>query len=292
MTDSPSTPPSTEDPALPVGQRLLLHNNRLMGVAAAAMIVALALWLAFTPGGLLGKADAVGYAVCHRIEARSFFFPDGRQLPMCARCSGTFIGVLVGVLTPGLILRRRRAGLFPPLGMMLLMLGLSAWWAVDGANSFARLLPYDLPRLYEPTNFLRLTTGMLHGITMGSLFLPIFNASLWADVRAERTLDRVWQLLLLYVAGAALIAMVWSRWAIFLYPLALVSALGATTVLVMVNTVIVATILGQENSAHSWREALPLIFLGVVVTVAMIGAIDAVRFAMFGTWGGFVFPTA
>ena len=25
-------------------------------------------WLLNTPGGLLGKADAIGYAVCHRID--------------------------------------------------------------------------------------------------------------------------------------------------------------------------------------------------------------------------------
>ena len=32
----------------------------------------LAIWLGFTPDGTLGKADAVGYAVCHRIDVRSF----------------------------------------------------------------------------------------------------------------------------------------------------------------------------------------------------------------------------
>ena len=33
-------------------------------------------WLANTPAGLLGKADAIGYAVCHRIDVRSFLLGD------------------------------------------------------------------------------------------------------------------------------------------------------------------------------------------------------------------------
>lgn len=35
------------------------------------------------PGGLLDKADKVGYAVCHRITIRSFLIGE-RQMPLCA----------------------------------------------------------------------------------------------------------------------------------------------------------------------------------------------------------------
>src|SRR5207244_2968584 len=143
--------------------RLFAPSNRLTWLAAAALMIALVLWISFTPNGILGKADAVGYAVCHRITVRSFLFPDGRQLPMCARCTGTFIGVLVGLLGPGLLFRRRHAGMFPSTRIVIVMLLFSAYWALDGANSFGFLLPFNVPHLYEPTNFLRLTTGMFHG---------------------------------------------------------------------------------------------------------------------------------
>ena len=45
-------------------------------------------WLAYTPPGLLGKADAIGYSVCHRIAVRSFMLGD-RQVPLCARCKSS-----------------------------------------------------------------------------------------------------------------------------------------------------------------------------------------------------------
>jgi len=292
-SDAQPADPESAEPAAGFSPLAWLFdpNNRLTWVATTAMVIALALWVSFTPSGLMGKADAIGYAVCHRITVRSFAFPDGRQLPMCARCSGTFLGVLVGLLGPGLLFKQRRAGLFPPLGVMAVMLTLSLWWAVDGTNSFARLLPYDLPQLYPPTNFLRLVTGMMHGITMGSLLLPVANATLWAEPYAERTLKGIWQYLILLGIGVALIGMVLSGLGVFLYPLALLSAGGAASILVVVNTVMVTTLMGRENTAHTLREAIPLIFFGVALTVSLIGVIDALRFIMFGTWDGFVFPT-
>jgi uncharacterized membrane protein len=287
----PSPAPATpEREARSPARRLFAPENRRLWIAAVVLIVALALWLSFTPGGLLGKADAVGYAVCHRIEARSFHFPGGRPLPMCARCSGTFLGVLVGLLTPGLVFRRRRAGLFPPIPVMAVMLAMSGWWAFDGANSFAHMLPGRVPRLYAPTNFLRLATGMVHGITMGGLVLPIFNATLWADATPGRTIESLGEWLLMIGIGALLVAMMLSGLAIFLYPLAILSAAGTMAVLAAINTVIVTITLGQENRASTLLQALPMIFLGLVVTLAMTGAIDALRHAAFGTWDGFVIP--
>lgn len=263
---------------------------RLSWVAAVVLLVVVAVWAYFTPSGLLGRADAIGYAVCHRIVVRSFVFPDGRQLPMCARCSGTFLGVLIGLLGPGLILRRRHAGLFPPPAILAVLIGFSVLWAFDGANSFAHLLPPAIPRLYTPTNFLRLLTGTLHGITMGSLLLPVLNAVLWADVTPERTIEHAGHLLILLGAGGIMIGLMMSGLAVFLYPLALLSAVGVVSILGTVCTVLLTSLLGYENKARSLREALPLILSGLTLAFIMIGGMDALRFAMFRTWEGFVFP--
>ena len=35
---------------------------------------------------------------CHQLSERSFFY-RGRQFPLCARCTGTFIGYYFGLLT-------------------------------------------------------------------------------------------------------------------------------------------------------------------------------------------------
>src|SRR5688572_2741843 len=287
----PEKPAGTPPPELTFSQRLSAPSSRLTWIAAATLLIALVLWVSFTPGGILGKADAVGYAVCHRITVRSFAYEEGgRQLPMCARCTGTFIGVLVGLLGPGLLFRRRHAGMWPTWPIMLVMIALSAFWAFDGANSFTFLIPSDkIPHLYQPGNFLRLLTGTAHGITMGSLILPIANASLWADVTPKRTLNSFWEYMVLLGIGAVMMAMILSEQPIFMYPLGLISAVGAMSILSVVNTVLMATILRQENQARTLREALPLIMFGFAMTTSLIGMIDAMRFAMFGSWDGFVF---
>jgi uncharacterized membrane protein len=291
VAPSPKAPagPSSQEPSL--SQRITTSTSRLTWIAAATLLIALVMWVSFTPDGILGKADAVGYAVCHRITVRSFAYTDeGRQLPMCARCTGTFIGVLIGLLGPGLLFRRRHAGMWPSMPIMVVMIALSAFWAFDGANSFTFLIPSDkIPHLYQPGNFLRLLTGTAHGITMGSMILPIANASLWADVTTKRTLNSFWEYLALLGIGAVMMAMILSEQPIFMYPLGLISAVGAMSILSVVNTVLMATILRQENQARSLREALPLIMFGFAMTTSLIGMIDAMRFAMFGTWDGFVF---
>lgn len=266
-----------------------LPRGTLLAGLILLLVLAAFLWL--TPAGLIGKADAVGYAVCHRITVRSFLFPDGRQLPMCARCSGTFVGVLIGLLGPALIFGRRRSAGFPPLPALGLMLAFSAWWAFDGANSFTWLLPDDLgiPRLFAPSNFLRVTTGMFHGVTMGGLVLPVVNAVLWKDANRSPIIENLWQLLGLYAFGITLIVAFLSGYPVFLYPLAILSGIGAISILSSAMLVLVVSFRHTENRALSVFDALPDLFLALTFALLMIGGIDAMRYAAFGSWGGFEF---
>lgn len=287
-----ATPTSPDE--TPLISRLLAPTNRLTWIAAGALLIVLTVWLFLTPAGILGKADAIGYAVCHRITIRSFAFPDGRQLPLCARCSGTFLGVLVGMFGPGLIFRRRRAAMFPPIALLLALVGFSALWAFDGANSYTFLLEasgLQVPHLYMPSNLLRVITGMGHGITMGSLLLPVFNSMLWADPQPERTLKSIWELLALLGIGGLMVGAILSGLGVFLYPLAVLSSLGVVAVLGGIGTVVAATILRRDNQSRTLADALPLILLGLTLALAMIGVIDAMRYLATGTWdAAFISP--
>jgi uncharacterized membrane protein len=40
---------------------------------------------------------AVGSVICHQLPERSFFF-DGRQLPVCARCTGLYLSGAAGLV--------------------------------------------------------------------------------------------------------------------------------------------------------------------------------------------------
>ena len=247
-------------------------------------VTACVAFLIVTPGGLLFKADMVGYAVCHRITSHSFTIA-GRQLPLCARCSGTFFGALIGIFGQAVVLRRRRAAEFPPPFVVVILAGFILLWAADGLNSYVTLFPNG-PYLYEPQNWLRLTTGALNGLTMSTLVYPVFNFTLWRRPASERAIRNLRDLGVLLLLEAGMVGLVLARWSFLLYPLALLSALGVLTLLTSVNSMLVLIIVRRENVVDTWREGVVPLLAGFTVSLIQIGAIDVVRYVLTGTLEG------
>ncbi len=236
-----------------------------------------------TPGGLLDKTDMIGYAVCHRITARSFIIA-GRQLPLCARCTGTFIGALVGLFGQAVVLRRRRAAEFPPLRILIFLIGFMALWAADGLNSYMTLI--GGPHLYEPQNWLRLTTGALQGLTMSALVYPIFNFTLWRRPVLEPAIGGWRDLGILVLMEIGLVGLVLTRWSFLLYPLALLGAAGVLALLTAINTMLVLMLVRRDNTVATCGEAIGPLLIGLTISLMLIGAIDVLRYTLTGTWTG------
>jgi uncharacterized membrane protein len=248
-------------------------------------VVILSLWLIATPDGLLGKADAVGYAVCHRIDTRSFHLGD-RTLPLCSRCSGTYLGV---VLTLGYFtLFKKGAANFPPKGLLFILGFFFLMYAVDGLNSYLSLIP-DAPHLYEPSNLLRLTTGMFFGISLASVVYPGFNQSVWLQPRNEASLHSIKELGILVFSGGFLVFAVIIENPLILYPVALISTGGVLILLTMVYTMIILIITRSEALATSWKELVFPAAGGLTLGILQIGLIDLGRYLLMGTWEGFNF---
>ncbi len=242
------------------------------------------IWLLFTPGGLLGKADAIGYAVCHRIDLRSFHL-GVRALPLCARCTGMHLGALlaIGFLTAR---GRGRAGLFPRPAILAAMGFFAVVFAIDGVNSYLHFFP-SAPHLYPPSNLLRLITGLLLGIGLGTIVYAGFNQTVWADWRPEPVIHSARDLTVVLLLGALVLAAVVSENPLILYPLALLSALSVILLLTIVYSMIGLIIAGRDNKATSWRELMAPLAFGLGVTFLQIGLFDLARYWLTGTWSGF-----
>ncbi len=258
----------------------------LAAVGKAALILAagglLAAWLLLTPEGLLGKADAIGYAVCHRIEARSFFLGD-RQIPLCARCSGTYLGMLVGLLYQLPSGRRTR---LPPAKILIPLAALFLAFAVDGINSYLHFFP-GAPSLYEPNNALRLATGTGLGLLAAVFLLPVVNQTLWADGEDQAAIER-WPQVLVMLAIAALAALaLYSQNTLVLYPLALASTAVIPLVLTLCYALLWVILFHKENTYRRLRDAWLPLLAGFITALIQIGLIDWLRFWLTGTWGGF-----
>ena len=250
----------------------------LIGFAVALTIT----WLALTPSGLLGKAQAVGYSVCHQIDIRSFHI-HGRSFPLCARCSGTFLGALLGMLFQAV---QGKKGKMPSIGASLVFALFALAWVLDGVHSFAMLTPM-LPSLYQTQNWTRLVTGMGMGLALAAFLWPAFVQTMFRQWRDLSPVSSWQQLLLLVGLAGALAGLVWLEIAWVLYPLALLSAFSVIMLLTMVYSMVLVMIFKRENTFNRLRELLIPLISGYVIALIQIGVISVVRFIMTGTWGGF-----
>lgn len=255
-----------------------------------AALLVLAAFLFITPPGLLGKADGIGYAVCHRIDERSFHL-FGRQLPLCARCTGEFNAAAVALIFLGFVSRKRSN--MPSNGILAVLVIFFVAFAVDGANSYLYLLKLtyedflpQLPNLYIPNNTLRLLTGSGMGVAMASVLFPLVNQTLWREADERPALS--WKefggllgIILLIDLG------ILSEQPIILYPIALLSVLGVLALLSMVFSIVWVIIMRQENAFETPRQLWMPATAGLTLAFLMISVIDLLRLQLTGTWGGF-----
>lgn len=240
----------------------------LLGVAVVAALL---------PAGALRSLDLVGYAVCHRITERSFIV-GGTQLPVCARDTGMFLGVLLG--TAGFaVLPNRRATGFPGMPQLAALAAFFLAWGFDGVNSYLKLI-VGSPLLYEPQNWLRLTTGALMGVSLSAVVVPLFNQAVWrpelaSSARAVATWADVGRLAL--TAAGVIAVVLWQP--PFLYgSLAALSTLGVLMLLGMVNGLLLLIVMRRAQTVERWSQlAFPLVAgamlaLSEVVGIAMLRA--------------------
>lgn len=95
---------------------------------------------------------AIGnYTGCHHLPERSFFY-RGKQFPVCARCTGVFIGQLFSCIT----------GVFINMTLSIPVLFLAIMGIDWGLQEF---------KIKPSTNFRRLITGILGGFGLFSIYI-------------------------------------------------------------------------------------------------------------------------
>lgn len=270
-------------------KRIGAASKYLVIVAAVLVFIG---WFLNTPPGFLGKADAIGYAVCHRISERSFHI-GSYQLPLCARCSGMYLGAVTGLIFQSILGWKR--GKAPRWGIIAVLVVFLAAFGIDGVNSYLYLLKQvrpgflpQIPNLYVPNNILRLFTGSGMGLGIAAMLYPAFNQSIWMDYDDTRAALPGWKAFGLLVGIQIVVdLLVLTENPFLLYPLAIISVLGVLLLLTMVYTIVWVMITRQDNKYTKLRQLWLPILAGLTITVLQTAAIDMLRFWLTGTWGGF-----
>ena len=265
-------------------------NNLIRWFVPLAAILAFSAWFYIAPPGLLGKADAIGYAICHRIDERSFQIGD-RQLPLCARCTGEFYAAGIALIFFALVSKKQSGMPGWKVGAPLILFFLA--FGIDGSNSYLYLLKQtsggvfdNIPNLYIPNNTLRLFTGSGMGIALASILFPAFNQSTWAVNDPSPALS--WKKLGI-LTGIVILdnLLILTDSPIVLYPIAILSVLGVLALLIIVFSMAWLLIMHQENIFDSLTQMWLPFLAGTTLALLMITAIDLLRFKLTGTWGGF-----
>ncbi len=255
-----------------------------------AAVIAFGAWMYLSPEGALGKLDAIGYAVCHRIDARSFQIGD-RQLPLCARCTGEFYAAGMALIFQAFVSGKRSK--LPSRGIIAVLVLFFLAFGIDGSNSYLYLLKQSsgggldqIPNLYVPNNTLRLFTGSGMGIALAAVLYPVINQSLWREMDDRPALE--WKSFGILVALIAVInLLVLTDSLIVLYPIAYLSALGTLSLLVLVFTILWIIIMKQDNTFDNIRQLWLPFASGLTLALLMILSIDLLRLQFTGTWSGF-----
>lgn len=220
--------------------------------------------LLFLPGGtVLDRLRALDGGICAQLPTHSFY-PGGQQLPLCARNTGIYLGVIIGL--SALLIRGYGRSARMPTGWVacVLLLGIGAM-AVDGFNSL--FLDLGLPHLYQPHNLLRLTTGLLAGTAMAAYLATVANGMLWRPIDARAAYPDlrplVWLAPVLILAFVA----VASQAAILLYPIALLSSTGVVLALTLINLTFVVIFSGRVQRYQTVIQAAPIFTLALALAI-------------------------
>lgn len=264
--------------------------NILRWFIPLAAICAFAAWMYIAPEGALGKLDAIGYAVCHRIDERSFHIGD-HQLPLCARCTGEFFTAGVALIFQLLVSGRRSK--LPSRGIIAVLIVFFLAFAIDGSNSYLYLLKESagsalasIPNLYTPNNTLRLFTGSGMGIVLATVLYPVVNQTLWRELDERPALE--WKFFGALVGLVIILdLLVLTESPFVLYPIAYISALGTLSLLVIVFAILWMIIMRQDNTFTASQQMILPLLSGLTLALLMILSIDLVRLQFTGTWSGF-----
>jgi uncharacterized membrane protein len=215
--------------------------------------------------------------ICHQLPQHSIFI-GGLQLPLCARCMGTHLGA--PLVLGNLWLRgRTRASRLPPVRVLAVLALFFLLWALDSVNSYLYFATGRV-MVYTPNNLLRLTTGMLNGVALSLLVFPMFHFTVWREPGEERPVNGIGELAIILLQVVILAIVLPADVAPLMYPTLLLNLLSVLLMLTTVNSMIALILLRRENQADRWQQALKPLGLGLLLAIAEVGGIAALRYVL------------
>lgn len=253
--------------------------KRKISIAFVVLAAVVVSWhfLSETPAGCYSKIFAVGSSICHQIPSHSFVV-EGVQFPLCARCTGLYLGSLIGLVYA--LFAGKNAGI-PKTPYIILLVTIFVVWGVDGVNSLLSDL-LDRPFLYQTTNLTRTITGFGMGLVMATALSTLFNITIWEDSENQPILRHPVQIAA-YILLCVVINLLITANNIFLFRLAgYLAIFTALTIITLLYTVFWVILLKKENSFSSIKTLWIYLVAGFATAMAQVVLLVTLRSNILG----------
>jgi uncharacterized membrane protein len=196
---------------------------------------------------------------------------------MDARMTGIYLGAAATVVWL-CAARRLRATRRPPPPVLALLASFVVALAVDGFN--ALLVDLRLTTLYEPSNVLRLTTGVLAGTSLGVMLSYLFASSIWARGNRERAVvARPAELIGPIGVSGTMAGLLLLDLPLLYAPFAIGLLVSAVGVFWLLGISVVALLTERGWSYQAPGDLAPLALTCLVAAMVTVGALSWLRFA-------------
>ena len=208
---------------------------------------------------------SVGSGLCHQIPARSLFFNDV-QLPLCARCTGIYVGFITAFLILAFTYRSmtRQGGLsrfFYPVAAVLVLP-----MVYDGFSSYLGFR--------ATTNGLRLVTGAAFGAALAPIIYALIADALMARGEEAKVLGDISSRVLYLCAVPLTVAVVYIVGNISVFASYILVASSVLSLFTLTALAVIATLPPFYRTVSNVRTALVPCVVALVLGVAIL----------FGTW--------
>jgi len=204
---------------------------------------------------------ALGLGLCHQLPERSFIF-GGIQSPVCARCAGIYVGIILTLLFLFLFYRKAQRAGVPALPFFIgAAIGVIVM-GVDGVGSYLGL--------HRTNNFVRVLTGIMFGAGLAPIIYSLLVETLARYRSPKKIMDTTHSVALWAAVIPAGLLLVYGS-GLLLGPL----AAGFQGLLIFVTFWLIALIIigcipRFEHSVKEWRDLIAPLLLAFPVAVSIL----------------------
>jgi len=202
--------------------------------------------------------EYIGSLVCHQAPDRTIQM-GGKFLPLCSRCTGIYLGFLLGILYQ-FILWKTKVRELPCQKISIVSVSLLGLLIIDSLGSYFKL--------WSLSNSQRLVLGLLGGSSISLFLFPAFNYSLFVKPKEDKGMKLLVEYLgLLFLLELAILFTLFGNFIIYNI-IAFASILGILVLYLMINTTIAGMTINWQNRRNTvWRNVFSLAGITLILTI-------------------------